>query len=298
MVKEVLAFLDIKAGGAYIDCTVGEGGHGMAVLQATTPSPRLLGIDLDAEALQIARRRLESYGERAVLAQGNFADLERLATEHRFRPVDGVLLDVGVSSLQLETAERGFSFSRAGQLDMRFDRSQALSALQVVNEHTERQLADIIATYGEEPRAKRIARAIVEARPVTTTVELANAAGRAGRYGKRGQHPATRTFQALRVFVNGEITNLQAGLEKAIRVLRLGGRLVVISYHSLEDRLVKTFLRNEASSLSSPAETLERIREHTATVRLISRKVVRPTREEVLANPRSRSARLRVAERL
>jgi 16S rRNA (cytosine1402-N4)-methyltransferase len=298
LLKEVVAALDVRPRGAYIDCTVGEGGHATAVLEAAYPGPRLLGIDLDAEALETAGKRLRGYGERAVLAQGNFAQLGRMAGERGFSPADGILFDLGVSSMQLETADRGFSFSRPGRIDMRFDPTRGLSASEVVNRFGEQELADVVWRFGEERKARRIAAAIVRARPIETTGELAAMVASVGRRGPSGQHPATRTFQALRIFVNRELENIGAGLEQAVRVLRSGGRLVVISYHSLEDRLVKTFVRREASDCVCPPGTPECICGHKATLRLIRRRVIKPSVEEVRANPRSRSARMRVAEAL
>jgi 16S rRNA (cytosine1402-N4)-methyltransferase len=298
MVEEVLEALRVQSGGRYIDCTVGEGGHAAALLTATGGSVRLLGIDLDGEALGTAGSRLEQYGDRITLVKGTFAELESQARTREFAPADGVLFDLGVSSLQLETAARGFSFGREGPLDMRFDTEQELSALDVVNRWPEAGLVSLLKEYGEEPRARGVAREIVRARPISTTVELAEVASRSARRSRRGLNPATRTFQAVRIAVNGEIDNIRPGLEQAIRVLAPGGRAVVISYHSLEDRLVKQSFRREASDCICPPETPECVCGHVATIRLVNRKVVRPTAAEVDRNPRSRSARLRAAERL
>ena len=299
MVSEALKALSVRPHGSYIDCTVGEGGHAVAVLGATEPGPRLLGIDLDDQALVTAGRRLEVYSERATLVRGDFADLERLADEHGFLPADGILFDLGLSSLQLENAERGFSFSRSGRLDMRFDTRQDLTAYHLVNERPESELADIIFQFGEEPRARRLARAMVGARPIETTTGLADVVARAaGRSRRGGIHPATRTFQALRIAVNQELDSLRVGLEQALATLGSGGRLVAVSYHSLEDRLVKTLLRREASDCVCPPGTPTCVCGHRATIRMIARRVMKPSSEEVHANPRSRSARMRVAERL
>ena len=299
LVDEVLAALKVRAGGTYIDCTVGEGGHAEAVLKAAEPGPRLLGIDLDATALETARGRVRTIGRRVELVQGSFAELQLLASEHGFLGADGVLFDLGLSSLQLETPERGFSFSRSGRLDMGFDATQKVTASQIVNGLTEEELADTIYKLGEEPRSRRIARSIVEARPVETTIELAEAVVRAtGFRGRRRLHPATRTFQAIRMAVNKELDNLQAGLQSALQVLGSGGRLVVISYHSLEDRLVKRLIQREASTCICPPETPECVCGHQPSIRRVSRRVIKASQEEVRANPRSRSARLRVAELL
>ena len=299
MVSEVLAGLKVRSDGTYIDSTVGEGGHALAVLGAAEPGARLLGIDLDAEALSTASSRLEAHRSRVTLARGSYTAIQQIAEEHDFMPADGVLFDLGVSALQLESAERGFSFSRSGTPDMRFDLRQELTAYDLVNRNSEEELANMIFRYGEERRSRRIARAIVVGRPIESTVDLASViAHAAGRSTRGGIHPATRTFQALRIAVNGELENLRSGLERAIEVLRSGGRLVVISYHSIEDRLVKSMLRRESSSCVCPPGTPQCVCGHQASLKIITRRVVRPSTEEVLANPRSRSARLRVAERL
>ena len=299
LVEEVVDSLDIRDGGAYIDCTAGEGGHAEAVLRRAGGGARLLGVDLDGEALETARRRLGGYGELAVLAEGSFRDLRELASGRGFVPADGVLMDLGVSSLQLESAPRGFSFSRSGRLDMRFGASQRTTAYDVVNGESEAGLSEIIRSYGEEKRPMRIARAIVAARPIETTVELAEVVSYAvgGRRG-RGVHPATRTFQAIRIAVNEELLNLESGLEQAVDVLATAGRLVVISYHSLEDRLVKDFMRTRQSECVCPPAVPACVCDHEPTLKILTRRVVRPTAAEVSVNPRSRSARMRVAERL
>jgi 16S rRNA (cytosine1402-N4)-methyltransferase len=299
MVQEVLDALRVKPQGVYIDCTVGLGGHSLAMLGAASPPPRVLGIDLDANALEIARRRLEAYQDRVVLAQGSFAELEAIAGAQGFVPADGVLFDLGLSSLQVDTASRGFSFQREARLDMRFDPTQRMTAHEVVNRYSEQALADVIFQLGEEPRARRVARAIVASRPIETTTQLADVVARAVGRPRQGRiHPATRTFQAIRMEVNGELDNLERGLEQAIAVLGAGGRLAVISYHSLEDRLVKNLLRREASDCICPPGTPQCVCGHTATLRLVNRKVITPTPAEARANPRSRSARMRAAERI
>ena len=295
MVGEVLTALQVRSG-LYVDCTVGEGGHSMAILESA-PGVRLLGIDLDGEALATAKERLGPHLDRASLVQGNFADLDGIVGEHGAGPANGVLFDLGLSSLQVDDEQRGFSFRREARLDMRFDPGQTITAHEVVNQHPEQRLADIISTLGEEPRARRIARAIVRGRPIETTTQLADVVARAmGQRARSRIHPATRTFQAIRMAVNGELDNLRRGLEAAIKVLATGGRLVVISYHSLEDRLVKNTLRREASDCICPPTTPECVCGHTASIVLVNRRVIRPTRAEVQDNRRSRSARMRVAE--
>ena len=296
MVQEVLSDLRLKPGGSYIDCTLGEGGHAEAILNGS-PQGRLLGVDLDPQALNAARERLEGQVDGANLVQGNYAHLDELAGQQGFEPADGILFDLGLSSLQLESTERGFSFRREARLDMRFDPDQETTAYEVVNGYSERSIRDIISGLGEEPRARRVAQAIVRDRPIETTTELANVVLRAVGRGPRGRtHPATRTFQAVRMAVNKELDNLQTGLEKAIGLLGVGGRLVVISYHSLEDRIVKNTMRREASGCICPSWTPGCVCGHTAAIKLVRRRVAKPSRAEVASNPRSRSARLRVAE--
>ncbi|MCI0440424.1 MAG: 16S rRNA (cytosine(1402)-N(4))-methyltransferase RsmH [Chloroflexi bacterium] len=299
MAAEIVAALRVRPDGSYIDCTVGAGGHSEAILRAADPVPRLLGIDLDAEALRLAGERLAAFGDRVALAQGNFSELGAIAERHGFRPADGVLFDLGLSSMQVDTAERGFSFRQEAPLDMRFDPNQRLSAYEVVNQYSEGALADIIFTLGEEPRARRVARAIVGSRPLETTTQLAEIVAQAlGRPPRSRIHPATRTFQAIRMEVNGELENLRRGIEQAIGLLASGGRLATISYHSLEDRLVKNVLRREASGCICPPEKLECECGHVPMLKLVSRRVIKPSPEEVRANPRSRSAKMRVAERI
>ena len=298
MVQEVLTALQARPQGIYIDCTVGEGGHSLAILDAA-PGARLLGIDLDTQALGVARQRLERHLDSVTTVQGNFAHLDTIVRGSGFMSADGIIFDLGLSSLQMETGSRGFSFRQEARLDMRFDQDQEVTAYQVVNEYREQSLADIIYRLGEEPRSRRLARAIVHNRPIETTTQLAEVVARAVGRSARGRiHPATRTFQAIRMAVNQELDNLRQSLEHAIEALATGGRLVVISYHSLEDRLVKGILRREASECICPPETWQCVCDHTATIREVNRRVIKPKAAEVQANPRSRSARMRVAEHL
>lgn len=295
--QEVLTGLQIKPGGRYIDATVGGGGHASGILVASAPDGELLGLDADPMAVALAGERLAEFGKRVTLGQGNFADLEGIALEHGFCPVDGILFDLGLSSLQLEAAGRGFSFQLDGPLDMRFDPSQTTTAADLVNGLSVEELADILSRYGEEPRSRRIARAIVAERPINTTGELAALVERTvGR--RRRLHPATRTFQALRVVVNEELECLAEALPQALGLLMSGGRLAIISFHSLEDRKVKQFFRNEARDCLCPPEVPVCTCGHRATLGIVTRKPIRPSAEEVAANPRSRSARLRIAYRL
>jgi 16S rRNA (cytosine1402-N4)-methyltransferase len=295
--QEVLDGLRIKPGGRYIDATVGGGGHAHGILAASAPDGDLLGIDADPMAVALAGERLAEFGERVVLVQGNFADLEEIALEHGFCLVDGILLDLGLSSLQLEAEGRGFSFQLDGPLDMRFDPSQTTTAADLVNTLSMEELADILFRYGEEPRSRRVARAIMAGRPINTTGELA-ALVSASVGSRRRLHPATRTFQALRMAVNEELECLAEALPQALRLLTPGGRLAVISFHSLEDRLVKQFFRNEARDCLCPPEVPVCTCGHRAALGIVTRKPIRPSVEEVAANPRSRSAKLRIAYRL
>ena len=299
MVREVVAGLNVRPGGRYVDATVGGGGHAYAVIEAASPGGSLLGFDRDPDALAAARSRLAPFGDDVRLEQSDFAEMDRLCRELDFAPVHGVLLDLGLSSLQLAEAERGFSFQHEGPLDMRFDQRQEHSAAEIVNEYSEAALADVLRRYGEETRARRIARRIVEHRPLRTTTELAKVVEKAvGGRARRLSHPATRTFQALRIAVNQELLSLETALPQAYGLLGDLGRMVVLSYHSLEDRLVKQFIQRESRDCLCPPRQPVCTCEHKAGLRPVSRRAVRPSAEEVEGNPRSRSARLRVAERL
>lgn len=299
MVREVVAALNVRPGGRYVDATVGLGGHGVAIMEAAQPGGALLGIDKDPEALDVARTRLTRFGADVRLVEGDFAEMGRICQEHSFTPVHGVLLDLGMSSLQVERNERGFSFLREGPLDMRFSPRQELTAAQIVNEYPEERLVEILWQYGEEQQSRRIARRIAERRPLQTTTELAKVVEEAvGGRARRQSHPATRTFQALRIAVNQELLSLTAALPQAYGLLGDLGRLAVLSYHSLEDRLVKEFVRRESRDCLCPPRQPVCTCGHKAGLRSVSRGAVRPSPDEVAANPRSRSARLRVAERL
>ena len=300
LLDEVIAGLQARPGGCFVDCTTGLGGHAAALLERISPSGRLLGIDADPEAIKTSQDRLSDHGEAAVLVNDNFVNLEAICERYHFHPVDGILFDLGISSLQLDTAERGFSFQLDAPLDMRFNPQQGLTASDIVNRFSEQELAKLIERYGEEHHSRRIARYIVQNRPIATTAELAQLVEQAsGAPTRRGKiHPATRTFMALRIAVNSELQNLELALKQTPNLLRPGGRLTVISYHSLEDRIVKQFMRYAASSCVCPPGTVICRCGHVPTLKLISRKVIKPTSLEIESNPRSRSAKLRIAERL
>ncbi|MGI8554316.1 MAG: 16S rRNA (cytosine(1402)-N(4))-methyltransferase RsmH [Dehalococcoidia bacterium] len=298
LLAEVIAGLAVRANGIYLDGTVGMGGHAEAILCESAPNGRLLGIDADPSAVELARARLQRFGSRAVVVQGNFRDLRRLAAEQGFSWVDGIVLDLGVSSLQLSRQGRGFSFLYEAPLDMRMDPSRQRTAAQVVNESEETELAEILRRYGEEPQARRLARALVRRRPIGTTIELAQTVeATLGRHPAR-IHPATRTFQALRIAVNEELQSLTEGLAAAADLLRPGARLATISFHSLEDRIVKDYIRRESRDCICPHALPVCICTHRSRLRPVGSKVVVPTAAEIALNPRSRSAKLRLAERL
>lgn len=296
--QEVLTALQPRSRGHYIDGTLGLGGHASGILQACAPDGRLLGLDVDAQALEQARQKLAAFGDRAVLVHGSYAELDRHLAAIEWQHVDGILLDLGASSLQFDDRARGFSFQQEGPLDMRFDPQLTLTAADIVNDWPEEELADVLYEYGEERQSRKVARAIVKARPLATTTDLASVVAKSlgGRRG--GIHPATRTFQGLRIAVNRELDSVETALPKAVAVLRPGGRLAVISFHSLEDRLVKQFMRRESQDCICPPEQLVCTCGHKATIKEVTRKPVQPGEEEISANPRARSARLRVAEKL
>ncbi len=300
MTREVLEGLAVRAGGRYVDGTVGGGGHAEMIMDVASPGGSLLGLDLDPNALDVARRRLERFDGSVRLLEANYADMDRICRDLGFAPVHGILLDLGLSSMQL-AEPRGFSFRQDAPLDMRFSPTGEQTAADIVNEASEDELADILWRYGEETQARRIARRIIQARPVRTASQLAQAVEQAVGSTRRagsGIHPATRTFQALRIAVNRELQNLAAALPRAHGLLGVGGRLVVISYHSLEDRIVKDFIRRESRDCICPPGLPTCICGHRATLHPVNRKAVRPGDSEVDTNPSARSARLRAAERI
>lgn len=292
-----------------MDCTLGAAGHAWGILEASSPDGLLLGLDLDPQALEIARTRLEPFGDRAILRQASYTSLQEQLRALGWAAVNGIVLDLGVSSMQLDTPHRGFSFQSDAPLDMRFDPHARLRASDLVNDLSEQELAQLLFRYGEEERARQIARAIVRARPVHTTTELAailqnlgpSKPGFKGRQKKasgRLIHPATRTFQALRIAVNRELDALESVLPQSVDALAPGGRLAVIAFHSLEDRIVKQFFRRESRDCLCPPRQPVCTCGHKATLIEVTRRPVMPDPDEIAQNPRSRSARLRVAERV
>jgi 16S rRNA (cytosine1402-N4)-methyltransferase len=297
LLGEVLELIRPRTGGQYVDGTFGGGGYSQAILEAA--DCRVFGIDRDPEAIARGQRLVAHYGGRLTLMEGRFSQMQALLAGVAAGAVDGVVLDVGVSSFQLDTPQRGFSFRDDGPLDMRMSR-EGLSAADVVNDSDERELADIIFQYGEERHSRRIAHAIVAARPIARTAELAQIVFRA--YGPKAAsqpiHPATRTFQALRIYVNDELGELERGLAAAETVLRAGGRLAVVAFHSLEDRIVKRFFSVASGAEPQSSRHLPQRTRAAASFRTLTRRPVVPSAHEISLNPRARSARLRAGERL
>ncbi len=305
LAEEVMSILAPAPGSLQIDATLGGGGHTERILEATSPDGRLLGLDADGAAIARVDGRLRPrFGDRLVLRQANFRDLAEVAPAAGFGAVDGALFDLGLSSYQLADVERGFGFRAGGPLDMRFDPSRGVPAAELLASLDTNEMTALFRRYGEEPKAARIARAVVDARgttPITTAEELAALIERVvppnPRLPRR-THPATRVFQALRIAVNEELDALRAGLAAAVDLLRPGGRLVVLSYHSLEDRIVKRFLAAERRGCICPPELPVCVCGHDPRVRLLTRPSLTPSAAEIAANPRARSARMRAAERL
>jgi 16S rRNA (cytosine1402-N4)-methyltransferase len=296
--QEIIHALQPRRAGRYVDGTLGAGGHARGILEASAPDGQLLGLDVDPQALTLARKNLAPYEGRIHLAQASYTSLSTQLALLQWEAVDGIVLDLGASSMQFDTPERGFSFMHDAPLDMRFGPHALMTAADLVNKYSERELADLIYQYGEERESRKIARAIVKARPLHTTRELvAVIEAVSPRRGDR-VHPATRTFQALRIAVNEELASIEEVLPQAVAALGAGGRLAVISFHSLEDRIVKDFFREQSKDLVNPP--YERIYEveRKAIVKEINRKPITPTDEEIQTNPRARSAKLRIVEKL
>jgi len=304
LAEEVMKMLAPRPGSLHVDCTVGGGGHTERILEAASPDGRVLGLDADPAAIARVGERLARFGDRLVLRQANFRSLGEVAPDAGFDAVDGILLDLGLSSFQLADTGRGFGFRAGGPLDMRFDPTRGEPASALVARLDEAALVDLFRRYGEEPHARRIARAIVEGRraePIATAEQLAGLVERAvpRRPGPRGRiHPATRVFQALRIAVNGELDALGEVLTASLALLRPGGRLVVLSYHSLEDRIVKRFVAAERRGCTCPPVVPVCVCGRASRLRTVGPQPAVPNEAEVAANPRARSARLRTAERL
>lgn len=294
----ILEYLKPTSPGKYVDGTIGAGGHAAGILEASAPDGRLLGLDVDKQAIDIARERTAQFGSRVIISHASYTNLQQQLKNAGWDSVDGILLDLGVSSMQLDNAQRGFSFLKEAPLDMRFDSAQKTTAEQLLNRSSRKELAEIIHEFGEEPRANRIADAIVRNRPIHTTTELA-ALVTAVYKGKRGRiHPATKTFQALRMATNSELERLSQGLEQAVEALSPQGRLAVISFHSLEDRLVKKFFQRESRDCICPPEQVICTCGHQASLKVLTKGPVIPSKEEIALNPRSRSAKLRIAQKI
>ena len=300
LLEETLFWLAPRPGGVYVDATVGAGGHAEAILDRIAPGGRLIGLDRDEVAIAAARSRLGRFGKAALIVRANYAAIREVLAHEGFGRVDGILFDLGASSMQFDDPGRGFSFQVPGPLDMRMDRGQRRSAADLVNGLPERELADLIWRYGEERFSRRIARAIAGARPIQTTSALAEIVARAvpRRSWSRGLHPATRTFQALRIAVNDELLNLENAIPDAAEVLRGAGRLCAITFHSLEDRMIKhPFLRLSRGCTHPPGASAS-LDDGKPCLRILTKKPVTPSPEEVARNPRARSAKLRAAERV
>ncbi|HGE72719.1 TPA: 16S rRNA (cytosine(1402)-N(4))-methyltransferase RsmH [Candidatus Poribacteria bacterium] len=299
MSREVIDYLSVNKGGIYLDLTLGLGGHAIEILKSD-PDVKLIGIDIDSEALSIAGERLKNYKDRIHIVHGNFADLDLILSENGISKVDKILADLGVSSIQLDKAERGFSFRLESNLDMRMDQSAGRPISYELNNESFDNLVKIIREFGEERWARRIAKNIVierEKSPITTTKQLADLIVKSVPRSNEDIHPATRTFQALRIYKNNELDNLKIGLDKAIKALKIGGRICVISFHSLEDRIVKDMFRTLEKGCVCPPKTPKCVCGKKSIIKVITKKPLTPSEEEIKLNPRSRSAKMRVAEK-
>jgi len=294
--QEIIHALSPSHGGRYVDGTLGAGGHAAGILKSSDPDGELLGLDVDPQALEIARQKLQIFETRVKIIQSSYTTLAILLDEIGWERINGMILDLGASSMQFDNPARGFSFQVDGDLDMRFDPSGSISANQVINDLPESELANILYEYGEEPKSRQIARAILKARPITGTIQLAQVISSVYPY-RRKTHPATRSFQAIRIAVNDELEALKRGLEKSLEVTCSGGRIAVITFHSIEDRIVKQFFQQESKDCICPAEQPVCTCDHRALLEIITKKAVKPSQEELIKNPRARSAKLRVAQK-
>ncbi|HEY8892520.1 MAG TPA: 16S rRNA (cytosine(1402)-N(4))-methyltransferase RsmH [Clostridium sp.] len=302
LLNECLDALDIKEDGIYVDCTLGGAGHSLEILKRLSSKGRLIGIDQDADALKAAKEKIKEYSN-VTYVHDNFYNIDAILDKLNIEKVDGIFMDLGVSSYQLDNAERGFSYMRDAALDMRMDRSKGITAFDVVNNYDEQQIADVLRNYGEEKFSKRIANFIVDRRklePITTTLQLVNVIDAAipAKFKRDGGHPAKRTFQGIRIEVNGELKILDKAIEDGIHRLKSGGRMAIITFQSLEDRIVKVKFKSLEDPCKCPKELPMCVCGKTPIVKLISRKPIRATEEEIEMNSRSRSAKLRVAEKI
>jgi len=298
MVPEILKGLNVSPGGRYIDCTLGEGGHTKSILEASNPGGEVLGIDADHEAIEVSKTRLEKYDDRFIFSNNNFNEIRKIAMKSNFIPCHGILFDLGVSSLQLDKESRGFSFRRKAPLDMRFSVNQTLTAEEVINTFSESEIADILYNFGEERRSRKIANIIVQNRPIKDADELSNLIKTNLKRTNFKINPSTKTFQALRIYINEELNSLSKALEQSLEVVGVGGRIAVISYHSLEDRIVKNFFRNESKYCICLPNITECDCGHIPKIKIINKKPIIPSQNEIDSNKRSRSAKLRVVERI
>lgn len=297
--KPILEWLNPQPDGTYIDGTLGLGGHTRGILDASAPTGQVLAFDRDSAAIALVKERLSDYASRLTIAHASYSEMGQVAPANGFPEVDGIVLDLGLSSYQMDTRERGFSFRYDAPLDMRFDQNKGETAGQLLNTRSSDDLADIFWRYGEEKNSRRIARKIFESRPLETTKQLADLiVDLTPKLQGKGIHPATRVFQALRIAVNDELVALEEGLEPAVSLLKEGGRLAVISFHSLEDRIVKRFFKRESQDCICSPKGPVCVCGHTATLKLLTKKPIVADSAEIAQNPRSRSAKLRVVQKL
>lgn len=302
MLKEVVQYLNPSKNQNFIDCTVGAGGHAQAILEKTAPKGKLLGLDWDLQAINNSAQKLSKYSSRTILINANYIKIKEIVYENRFYPVHGILLDLGLSLDQLQSSGRGFSFQQDEPLDMRFSLDNELTAEKILNTYRQDELERIFREYGEEKSAKKIAAVVAKTRkqePIKTTLQLVDLIIKNKRLDRRRRiHPATKIFQALRIEVNNELNNINLALKDCLDILDQKGRLAVISFHSLEDRLVKHYFRQEAKNCICPPEVMQCQCSHQARIKLVTKKPVAPTAEEVAKNFRARSAKLRVVEKI
>lgn len=296
--QETIQYLTAKHAKRFLDCTAGAGGHSEGLLRESSPDSELIALDLDPTAIALSQERLKPFGNRAKVIKASYLEAPQVLQAQGWNGVDGILMDLGVSSMQFDQAERGFSFRFDAPLDMRFDPHKGQSAADLVNSLSESDLAQIIWEYGEEKFSRRIAKAIVQARPLYTTFELADLVRKAVGKTREQQDPATRTFQALRIAVNDELNVISQAVPSLIELLQTNGRIAIISFHSLEDRIVKNVFRQESTDCICPPEKLICDCGHVATVKVLTKRPITASEDELQTNPRSRSARLRIAQKL